>query len=70
MIIGVASLLGLIAIRKRVWQRLLAVVAIVGSAGGAAVAGRQVWLQHLPPDQVPECGLGLQYWLQTAGPSL
>jgi disulfide bond formation protein DsbB len=68
MIIGVASLLGLIAIRKRVWQRLLAVVAIVGSAGGAAVAGRQVWLQHLPPDQVPECGLGLQYWLQTESP--
>src|SRR3982074_2883637 len=23
--------------------------------GGAAVAGRQVWLQHLPPDKVPQC---------------
>jgi protein dithiol:quinone oxidoreductase len=31
---------------------------------GAAVAGRQVWLQHLPPDQVPECGPGLEYMLE------
>lgn len=33
------------------------------SAGGAAVAARQVWLQHLPADQVPECGPGLDYML-------
>jgi disulfide bond formation protein DsbB len=31
---------------------------------GAAVAGRQVWLQYLPPDQVPECGPGLEYMLE------
>ena len=30
---------------------------------GAGIAGRQVWLQHLPPDQVPECGPGLDYML-------
>ena len=36
------------------------------SAGfGAAVAGRHVWLQSLPPDQVPECGPGLNYMLET-----
>jgi disulfide bond formation protein DsbB len=39
---------------------------IVLSAGiGAAVAGRQVWLQHLPADQVPACGPSLEYMLQT-----
>jgi protein dithiol:quinone oxidoreductase len=32
---------------------------------GAAIAGRQVWLQHLPPDRVPACGPGLDYMLQT-----
>ncbi len=68
MVVGVASLAGLVAIRHRLWQRLVAGVATLGAAGGAAVAGRQVWLQHLPPDQVPECGLGLQYWLQTESP--
>ncbi len=28
---------------------------------GAAISTRHVWLQHLPPDQVPECGPGLEY---------
>jgi disulfide bond formation protein DsbB len=23
-----------------------------------------VWLQHLPSDQIPACGPGLQYWLE------
>lgn len=31
---------------------------------GALVAGRQVWLQHLPPEQVPECGPGLAFMLE------
>lgn len=28
---------------------------------GAYFAGRQIWLQHLPEDQVPACGPGLSY---------
>lgn len=35
----------------------------VMAAMGAAIAGRQVWLQHLPPDKVPACGPGLEYML-------
>ena len=31
---------------------------------GAGIAGRQVWLQHLPADRVPACGPGLQYMLE------
>lgn len=30
---------------------------------GITVAGRHVWLQHLPPDEVPSCGPGLGYML-------
>jgi protein dithiol:quinone oxidoreductase len=37
---------------------------IIGGAG-AALAGRQVWLQSLPKDQVPACGMGLDYMLDT-----
>jgi protein dithiol:quinone oxidoreductase len=37
---------------------------VLFSMMGATVAGRQVWLQHLPPDQVPECGPGLEYMLE------
>lgn len=32
---------------------------------GAVVAGRQIWLQHLPADKVPECGPGLDFMLDT-----
>jgi disulfide bond formation protein DsbB len=31
---------------------------------GAVVAGRQVWLQHLPKYRVPACGPGLEYMLK------
>ena len=39
----------------------------VFSAAGCAVAGRQVWLQHLPPEQLPECGPDLSYLLEVYG---
>ena len=32
---------------------------------GVVVAGRHVWMQHLPPDKVPACGPGLGYMIET-----
>ena len=32
---------------------------------GALIAARHVWLQHLPPEEAPRCGPGLDYMLQT-----
>ena len=32
---------------------------------GAALAARHVWMQSLPKDQVPACGMGLNYMLET-----
>lgn len=32
---------------------------------GAALAARHIYLQNLPPDQVPECGPGLSYLMDT-----
>ena len=40
------------------------IAASVVAAGGAAVAARQVWLQHLPAAQVPACGPDLFYMLE------
>ena len=34
------------------------------AVGGAAAAGRQIWLQHLPPDKVPQCGPDLFFMLE------
>jgi disulfide bond formation protein DsbB len=45
---------------RRVYAGLTALVAL----GGLATAGRNVWLQHLPPDRVPDCGPGLDYMLE------
>lgn len=37
------------------------VLALVAAIGGIAVAGRHLWLQNLPEDQVPACGPDLGY---------
>jgi len=39
-------------------------VILVASAFGSWVAGRQLWLQGLPEDQVPLCGPPLEYILE------
>ena len=39
-------------------------LAALFALGGAAVAGRHVWLQHLPADQVPQCGPDLAFMLK------
>lgn len=42
-------------------QTLYAILGAITSLIGASISIRHVWLQHLPPDQVPECGPGLEY---------
>lgn len=39
-------------------------LALIASALGLAVAGRHVWLQHLPADKVPACGPDLSYMME------
>jgi disulfide bond formation protein DsbB len=38
--------------------------ALLFAAGGIATAVRHVWLQHLPPDQVPACGPDLFFMVE------
>jgi len=40
------------------------VLAVLFAGGGFAAAARQVWLQHLPADQVPQCGPDLFFMLE------
>lgn len=47
-----------------VGRRIYGVLTILAGATGLGIAGWQVYLQHLPPDQVPECGPGLDYMLE------
>lgn len=39
------------------------VLVLIGAAFGVAIAIRQLWLQSLPPDQVPACGAGFNLLL-------
>ncbi len=43
-------------------RRVYAAGAVLLSLGGAALAGRHVWLQHFP--EAAECGAGLEYMLE------
>jgi len=45
-------------------RRAWGVLALLAAGTGIAIAGRHVWLTHLPADQVPACGPGLDYMLE------
>lgn len=58
------ALIGAIHGPQKVWKYVYSGLILVSALIGATIAGRQVWLQHLPPDQVPECGPGLDFMLE------
>lgn len=62
---GAVALLAFLHGPGETGRRIYAGLTTVAALAGVAVAGRHVWLQHLPPDQVPSCGPGLDYWLDT-----
>jgi len=49
---------------KNAGRRAYCVAAFVAALGGLGIAARQVWLQHLPADQVPACGPDLFYMVE------
>lgn len=62
--IGVVSLVAFIHNPVH-WGRWIYTGLGVLSAGlGAATAARQLWLQSLPPDQVPACGPSIDYIME------
>ena len=44
--------------------RVYAALTLLAAVIGASIAGRQTWLQHMPEDQVPACGPGLEFMLE------
>jgi disulfide bond formation protein DsbB len=49
----------------RIGAIVYALLQLAIGGAGAAVALRQLWLQSLPKDQVPACGMSLNYMLDT-----
>jgi len=59
--IACAGLLGAIHAPRGLGQLGYSGGMLLAALAGVAIAGRQVWLQHLPPGEAPECGPGLDY---------
>ena len=45
--------------------RALSITGLAFSLLGLYLAARQLWLQSLPPDQVPDCAPGIYYMMQS-----
>jgi len=63
--VGVFAFIGGLLTSKPIALKVSSAVAVIAACIGASVAGRHVWIQNLPEDQVPECGPGLAYMFET-----
>ena len=62
---GGIALLAFLHTPQRIGQRIYAFLTLLACLIGGGFSIRQLYLQSLPPDQVPACGPGLEYMLQT-----
>ena len=62
--VGLVALLAALHGPGRLGVRLYALVTALFAAGGAYVAGRHVYLQHLPPEQLDGCAPSFEYALE------
>jgi disulfide bond formation protein DsbB len=61
---GIVFLIAAIHNPQQTGTTRYAIAGAITALMGASISTRHVWLQHLPPDEVPECGPGLEYMLQ------
>ena len=62
-VIGLLALIAAIHNPQKLFENIYTGLILITSLCGAGIAGRQIWLQHLPEDKIPECGPGLEYML-------
>ena len=62
--VGAVFLVAALHAPGRAGQIVYSLLGLLAALGGGGVAVRHVWLQHLPPDQVPQCGPDLQFMLE------
>ncbi|WP_027328222.1 disulfide bond formation protein B [Marinimicrobium agarilyticum] len=64
-LVGFWALLALLHHPGRVGRVVYGTLGLLSAVAGGAVSSRQLWLQGLPEDQVPACGPGVEYILDT-----
>ena len=63
-LVGLVALVGAIHGPRRTGRHVYGVLGAVFATAGAVVAGRHLWLQNLPPEEVPDCGPGVDYMFE------
>ena len=63
MTIGAIAIIGMLVDPNRIGGIICCDLILVFAGIGAGIAARQTWLQHLPPELVPECGPDLSFML-------
>src|SRR5579871_2293874 len=58
-VMGVFFLIGALHAPRSGLRWLYTVLVLISGAFGAAVAARHLWIESLPPDQIPACGPSL-----------
>ncbi|GAB1258624.1 disulfide bond formation protein B [Aurantivibrio plasticivorans] len=64
-LVGALALIAFAHNPKSWGVKLYAALGVIATVGGGIVAGRHLWIQSLPEDQVPACGPSLEYILDT-----
>lgn len=62
--LGICFLFGAAFHFKKLGNTLIGLFAFFIADMGVFLSGRQVWIQHLPPNKSADCGASLQYMLQ------
>jgi len=63
--VGVVFLIAFLHNPGRRFANFYAVLTLLVAGAGAGFAARQIWLQSLPKNEVPACGMGISYMLET-----
>lgn len=64
-VVGLVALLAFAHNPSATGRKIYAGLGAVAGVIGAGISSRHVWIQHLPEDQVPACGPGLEYMFET-----
>lgn len=63
--VALVFVVGAIVNPGRSGARVVAWLTLLTGGSGVALAARHLWIQSLPADQLPSCGMGITYMLES-----
>lgn len=63
--LGLVFLIGVVLNPGRPGAKVMAWLALFTGGGGAVLAARHLYIQSLPADALPSCGMGITYMLES-----